>query len=95
VDWVHNKLLIKAGFELDHNNDATSLLRNQTGTYSYSTVASFISDALAFEKFGYADALDPRNPHNCGTSDTKFGSQPCYSYYSQNCRPHQLASQHE
>jgi hypothetical protein len=87
VDWVHNKVLIKAGFELDHNNDATSLLRNQTGTYSYSTVASFISDALAFEKFGYADALDPRNPHNCGTSNTKFGSQPCYSYYSQTVGP--------
>ena len=87
VDWVHNKVLIKAGFELDHNNDATSLLRNQTGTYSYSTVASFISDALAFEKFGFADALDPRNPHNCGTSNTKFGSQPCYSYYSQTIGP--------
>jgi hypothetical protein len=87
VDWVHNKLLIKAGFELDHNNDATSLLRNQTGTYSYSTVASFISDALAFERFGYADALDARNPHNCGTSNTKFGSQPCYSYYSQTVGP--------
>jgi hypothetical protein len=87
VDWVHDKLLIKAGFELDHNNDATSLLRNQTGTYSYSTVASFISDALAFERFGYADALDARNPHNCGTSNTKFGSQPCYSYYSQTVGP--------
>jgi hypothetical protein len=87
LDWVHNKLLIKAGFELDHNNDATSLLRNQTGTYSYSTVASFISDALAFERFGYADALDARSPHNCGTSNTKFGSQPCYSYYSQTVGP--------
>jgi hypothetical protein len=87
VDWVHNKVLIKAGFELDHNSDATSLLRNQTGTYSYSTVASFISDALAFEKFGFADALDARNPHNCGTSNTKFGSQPCYSYYSQTVGP--------
>ena len=87
VDWVHNKVLIKAGFELDHNNDATSLLRNHTGTYSYSTVASFISDALAFEKFGFAGALDPRNPHNCGTSNTKFGSQPCYSYYSQTVGP--------
>jgi len=55
---------------------AASLLRNQTGTYSYSTVASFISDALAFEKFGFAGALDPRNPHKCGTSNTRFGSQP-------------------
>ena len=87
LDWVHNHLLVKAGFELDHNADATSLLRNQTGTYHYSNVASFISDALAFQKFGFADALDPRNPHNCGTTDTKFGSQPCYSYFSQTMGP--------
>ena len=52
LDWVHNHLLVKAGFELDHNADATSLLRNQTGTYYYSKVENFISDALAFEKFG-------------------------------------------
>lgn len=87
LDWVHKKLLVKAGFEIDHNTDATGLLRNQTGTYHYSTVASFISDALAFEKFGFADALDARNPHNCGTTNTKFGSQPCYSYYSQTVGP--------
>ncbi len=86
-DWVHNHLLVKAGFELDHNTDATGLLRNQTGTYHYANVAGFISDALAFERFGFANALDPRNPHNCGVTDTKFGSQPCYSYYSQTMGP--------
>ena len=87
LDWVRGKLLIKAGFELDHNSDAVTELRNQTGTYSYSTVASFISDALAFQKFGLGDALDPQNPHNCGVTNTKFGSQPCYSYYSQTMGP--------
>jgi hypothetical protein len=87
LDWAHNRLLVKAGFELDHDADATSLLRNQTGTYHYANVASFISDALAFEKFGMADALDQGNPHNCGTTDTKFGSQPCYSYFSQTMGP--------
>ena len=87
LDWVHGKLLIKAGFELDHNSDAVTELRNQTGTYSYSTVASFISDAVAFQKFGLGDALDPRNPHNCGVTNTRFGSQPCYSYYSQTMGP--------
>ncbi len=87
LDWVHNHVLIKAGFELDHNNDATSLLRNQSGTYSYSKVQNFISDALVFEKFGFADALDPSNPHNCGASNTSFGSQPCYSSYSQMMGP--------
>ena len=60
VDWVRNRLLVKAGFELDHNADATSLLRNQTGTYSYSKVQNFISDALAFEKFGLAESVQPR-----------------------------------
>jgi len=87
IDWIHQRLLVKAGFEFDHNADATSLLRNQTGTYNYSNVASFISDALAFEKFGLADALDATNPHNCGATDTKFGSQPCYAYYSQTLGP--------
>ena len=86
-NWVHNGLLVKAGFEFDHNADAISQLRNQTGTYYYSNVASFISDALAFQKFGFAGALDPRNPHNCGATNTKFGSQPCYSYYSQTMGP--------
>jgi Carboxypeptidase regulatory-like domain len=87
LDWAHNRLLVRAGFELDHNADAVSLLRNQTGTYHYASVAGFISDALAFQKFGLADALDPRNPHNCGATSTKFGSQPCYSYYTQTMGP--------
>ena len=87
LDWVHGKLLVKAGFELDHNSDATSFLRNQTGTYVYSKVEDFISDALAFEKFGFADALDPADPHNCGPTDITWGSQPCYSYYSQTMGP--------
>jgi Carboxypeptidase regulatory-like domain len=87
VDWVRGKLLGKVGFELDHNADATNLLRNQTGTYDYSKIASFISDALAFEKFGLADAFDPHNPHNCGRTSAMLGSQPCYSYYSQTLGP--------
>ena len=58
LDWVHSKLLVKAGFELDHNADAISQLRNQTGTYYLLQGRSFISDALAFQKFGLADALD-------------------------------------
>jgi len=87
LDWVRGKLLVRAGFELDHNADATSFLRNQTGTYVYSKVENFISDALVFQKFGFADALDPDNPHNCGATSTTLGSQPCYSYYSQMMGP--------
>jgi hypothetical protein len=87
LDWVRNRVLVKAGFEVDHNSDATSLLRNQTGTYYYSKVQDFISDALAYEKFGLTDALDPANPHNCGVTNTSFGAMPCYSYYSQTMGP--------
>jgi hypothetical protein len=87
IDWVHNRLLVRAGFEADHNNDATSLLRNQTGTYYYSKVQSFISDALAFEKFGLSNALDYNNPHNCGVTASTFGAMPCYSYYAQTMGP--------
>ncbi len=87
VDWVHGRLLVRAGLEIDHNSDATSLLRNQTGTYYYSRVQDFISDALAFEKFGLTNALNFENPHNCGVSDTTFGPMPCYSYYSQTMGP--------
>ncbi len=87
LDWVRNRLLFKAGIEVDHNADSTSLLRNQTGTYYYSKVEDFISDALVFEEFGLADPLDYANPHNCGATDTTLGAMPCYSYYSQTMGP--------
>ena len=65
---MHGKLLVKAGFELDHNADATSLLRNQTGTYHYSHVANFISDALAFENFGPNPSGPKGNSVACTTA---------------------------
>jgi hypothetical protein len=93
VDWVRGGLLVKGGFEISHNSDATSLLRNQTGTYNYASVENFASDALAFGAFGIKDPLDPANQHNCDQTgrawrDPKgqlrgLGYLPCYSYYSQ------------
>jgi hypothetical protein len=97
LDWVHGNLLVKAGFEASHNADATSLLRNQTGTYSYQSVENFASDALVFGAFGPTDALDPNNQHNCdetgrvwrdsGGNLRGLGNLPCYSYYSQTIGP--------
>ena len=97
VDWIRGKLLVKAGFEASHNFDATSLLRNQTGTYTYSNVENFVSDALVFGKFGLTDALDPNNQHNCDQTGKVWrdssgtlrglGYLPCYSYYSQTMGP--------
>ena len=93
IDWVRGSLLVKAGLDIGHNADATSLLRNQTGTYYYSSVANFISDALVFGSFGLTNALDKYNQHNCdqtgkvwrdsGGNLRGLGYLPCYSYYSQ------------
>ncbi len=93
VDWVRSRLLIKAGFDVNHNSDITNLLRNQTGTYTYSSVENFVSDALSFSAFGVAGELDPRNQHNCDQTGKVWrdasgqlrglGYLPCYSYYSQ------------
>ena len=97
LDWVHGKLLIKAGFELSHNADATSLLRNETGTYSYASVENFASDALAFAAFGVGGELNPMNQHNCdqtgkawrdsGGTLRGLGYLPCYASFSQTLGP--------
>jgi hypothetical protein len=85
VDWVHRGLLMKAGFALNHNTDATSMLRNQTGTYSYENAVNFTSDEWAFAN-GVGE-LDPDNQHNCDPTGKGFGNLPCYSYYSQTLGP--------
>ncbi|MGA2086128.1 MAG: hypothetical protein ABSG60_11465, partial [Terracidiphilus sp.] len=98
LDWVRGGLLVKAGFDLSHNFDATSLLRNQTGTYTYSNVENFISDALVFENpILRSDPLDPHHQHNCDETGKVWtdpsgtvrglGYLPCYSYYSQTMGP--------
>jgi hypothetical protein len=97
LNWVHGKLMVKSGFEVSHNRDATSRLRNQTGTYYYATVEDFASDALAFSAFGLSGQLNPMSQHNCDQTgrawrDTSgvlhgLGYLPCYSYYSQTMGP--------
>jgi hypothetical protein len=95
VNWVRGSLLVKAGFSVGHNADATSLLRNQTGTYSYASVQNFISDVLAFQNFA-SDPLDPSHQHGCDQTGRAWqsaqgprglGSLPCYSYYTQTVGP--------
>jgi hypothetical protein len=97
VSWVRGSLLLNAGLELNHNTDATSRLRNQTGTYHYATVEDFASDALAFGAFGLSGQLNPMDQHNCDQRgrvwrDTSgvlhgLGYLPCYSWYSQTMGP--------
>lgn len=97
LSWIRGNLLLKSGFEISHNHDATSRLRNQTGTYYYSSVEDFASDALAFLAFGLNGQLNPMDQHNCDQRgkawrDTTgvlhgLGYLPCYSYYSQTMGP--------
>ncbi len=97
LDWVRGKLLVKAGFDLSHNFDATSMLRNQTGTYTYSNVENFVTDALAFKSFGISGELDPILQHTCDQTGKVWtdsagnprgqGNLPCYSYYTQTIGP--------
>jgi Carboxypeptidase regulatory-like domain len=97
LNWVHGNLMLKSGFELRHDGDATTQLRNQTGTYYYSGVESFASDALAFSAFGLNGQLNPMDQHNCDQRGKAWrdsagvlhglGYLPCYSYYSQTMGP--------
>ena len=97
LDWIHSKLMVKAGFDLRHNADSTSLLRNHTGTYHYSRLENFISDALAFAQYGIAGQLNPYDQHNCDERGKAWrdaagvlqglGYLPCYSWYSQTLGP--------
>jgi hypothetical protein len=97
LDWVRGKLLVKAGFEMSHNADVTSLLRNQTGTYHYANLENFISDAWAFANFGVAGQLSAVDQHNCDQTGKVWrdsagtlrgvGYLPCFSYYTQTLGP--------
>lgn len=95
LSWVRGKLMLKSGFSVAHNADATSLLRNQTGTYSYASAENFISDVLAFERYP-SDTLDPVHQHGCDQTGRVWqnalgpqglGFLPCYSYYTQTVGP--------
>lgn len=97
LSWAHGALLFRAGIAVDHNRDATTRLRNQTGTYHYSSIENYASDALAFAAFGLNGQLDPMDQHNCDQTGKVWrdstgtlhglGYLPCYSYYSQTMGP--------
>lgn len=98
LDWAHGSaMLLRAGFDFRHNNDGTTFLRNQAGTYNYSSVENFASDALAFAAFGLNGQLNPLNQHNCDQTGKVWrdsagtlhglGYLPCYSSYSQTIGP--------
>jgi len=54
LTWTHNKHTVKFGFDIAHTHDLSQNLRFQYGSFSYSTIANYISD------------LD--SPNKCGTA---------------------------
>jgi hypothetical protein len=97
LNWVHGGVLVKAGFEANHNTDQTSVLRNEAGTFSYESVGNFASDALTLAKYGMGGVLNPAGPYGCdetgkvwrdsGGNLRGLGYLPCYSHYSQTMGP--------
>ncbi|HEY6489373.1 MAG: carboxypeptidase-like regulatory domain-containing protein [Terracidiphilus sp.] len=98
LDWAHGAgILVRAGFDVRHNNDGTTFVRNEAGTYSYASVENFASDALAFAAFGLNGQLNPLEQHNCDETGKVWrdaagtlhglGDLPCYAYYSQTMGP--------
>jgi hypothetical protein len=95
--WTHGKVQLRAGVELAHDTDSTTFLRNQTGTYTYSSVENFASDALSFAAFGLNGQLNPNDQHNCDQTGKAWrdssgtlrglGYLPCYSHYTQTMGP--------
>jgi hypothetical protein len=68
VSWSHGKHSFKFGFDIAHTHDLSENLRLQYGSFSYSSIANYISD------------LD--SPNHC-TSGTPPVAVPCYSSYQQ------------
>jgi hypothetical protein len=68
VSWSHGKHSFKFGFDVAHTHDLSENLRLQYGSFSYSSIANYISD------------LD--SPNHC-TSGTPPAPVPCYSSYQQ------------
>jgi len=56
VSWSHGKHSLKFGVDIAHTNDLSENLRLQYGSFSYSTVANYLSDLI--------------QPNRCGTSHT-------------------------
>src|SRR2546427_682103 len=72
VSWSHRKHSIKFGFDIAHTHDLSENLRNQYGSFSYSTVGNYLSDLMSPNQCTQTTGTPPVT--------TKI---PCYSSYVQ------------
>ena len=69
ISWSHGKHTLKFGMDVAHTNDLSENLRFQFGSFSFSTIANYISD------------LD--SPNHCALTTGEAHTSPCYSSYQQ------------
>ncbi len=73
--WSHGTHLLRFGFDFNHVNDIEDNLFRESGDYSYSSRADFLSDFVAA-----ASSLTPR-------CTNKGAAVPCYSSFNQQLGP--------
>lgn len=73
VNWIHGKHSLKFGVDVAHSSDLSKNLRFQYGSYSYSSIANYISDLV--------------QPNQCtvrsGSPTPVTNKIPCYSGFQQ------------
>ena len=73
LSYVRGNHTYKLGYDFNHVLDGIATIYNGNGTYSYSSLLDFASDALA--------------PSRCDANGSGVGISPCYSYYTQALGP--------
>jgi hypothetical protein len=67
--YVRGRHIYKLGYDFNHVLDGINSIYDGNGTYSYSSLLNFASDALA--------------PSRCDAAGSGLGNSPCFSYYTQ------------
>jgi hypothetical protein len=67
--YVRGSHIYKLGYDFNHVLDGINSIYDGNGTYSYSSLLNFASDALA--------------PSRCDAAGSGLGNSPCFSYYTQ------------
>jgi hypothetical protein len=73
LTYIWRKHTLKLGYDFNHVLDGIDSIYNGNGTYDYSSLLDFASDALA--------------PSHCDANGSSVGNSPCYNYFTQQLGP--------
>ncbi|MFL6427128.1 MAG: carboxypeptidase regulatory-like domain-containing protein [Acidobacteriaceae bacterium] len=73
LSYVRGNHLFKLGYDFNHVLDGIDSIYNGNGSYDYSSLLDFASDALA--------------PSRCDANGSGLGASPCYNYFTQQLGP--------